>query len=241
VIILDQNGKQDTGHVKLGKFKMNLLNYLKNDKIDSLGYDTIYLEKPMSKLIDFDWKNILQPPPSNLDRSTFKELELVSKETKNRSSIDNQNILKIDQDIDSLFIQILSRYNLKYPQQYIDLFYDIVKPLIKNTKAFWNRARPNQLAKFFNITIDVIVTDTHHSASYPSGHTVYASLVANILKDIYPQISQKEIDNIVLSVAEARVKQGVHYPSDNKASIIFSKFIFDKLNPKLRNYRNEQI
>ena len=220
---------------------MNLLNYLQKDKIESLGYDTIYLEKPMSKLIDFDWKNILKSPPSNLDNSTLKELELISKETKNRSISDEQNILRIDQELDDPFIQLLTKYNLKYPQQYIDLFYDIVRPLLKNTKAFWNRARPNQLAKFFNITIDVIVTDTHHSASYPSGHTVYASLVANILKDIYPQISKKEIDNIVLGVAEARVKQGVHYPSDNKASIIFSKFVFDKLNPKLRDYRNEQI
>jgi hypothetical protein len=70
---------------------------------------------------------------------------------------------------------------------------------------------------------------------------VYSSLVANILKDMYPQIDSKQLDSIVLSVAEARVKQGVHYPSDNKASLIFSKFIFNKLNSKLRKYRDEQI
>jgi hypothetical protein len=63
--------------------------------------------------------------------------------------------------------------------------------------------------------------------------------VANILKDMYPQIDHKKLDNIVLSVAEARVKQGVHFPSDNKGSLLFSKFIFNKLNPKLRKYNNE--
>lgn len=220
---------------------MKLLQYLNQEKIESIKYDTIYLEKPMSKLIDFDWKNILDPPPKNLDKSTIKELDLIAKETKNRSKSEIAQILSIDQELDQPFINFLQEYNLEYPQQYIDLFYDIIKPLLQNTKSYWNRARPNQLAKLFNITIDVLVTDTHHSASYPSGHTVYASLVANILKDIYPQIDTKQLNNIVLIVAAARVKQGVHYPSDNKASLIFSKFIFEKLNPKLRKYRNEQI
>jgi hypothetical protein len=220
---------------------MNLLNYLKNAKIENLGYDSVYVEKPVSKLIDFDWKKILNAPPSNLDKSTIRELELISRETKNRSKLDKQHILAIDQELDDPFIKVLNLYNLEYPQRYIDLFYDIVQPLLKNTKSFWNRPRPNQLAEFFNITIDVMVTETHHSGSYPSGHTVYASLVANILKDMHPQLDNKKLDKIVLDVAEARVKQGVHYPSDNKASIIFSKFVFDKLNPKLRKYRNEQI
>jgi hypothetical protein len=70
---------------------------------------------------------------------------------------------------------------------------------------------------------------------------VYSSLVAHILKDIHPQIKQQQLDNIVSETAKARVLQGVHYPSDNMASLIFSKFMFDKLNNKLRKYYNEQI
>lgn len=86
-----------------------------------------------------------------------------------------------------------------------------------------------------------MVTDTHHTASYPSGHTVYSNLVALILKNAYPQIDNKELDNIVLETARARVIQGVHYPTDNKASLIFSKYIFDQLNPKLKKYYNDKI
>lgn len=220
---------------------MLLNNLLFNDKINSIGYDTIYLEKPMSNLIDFDWHSILPPPPKNSDTSTIKELKFISQETLKRSKEDEKQILVIDQELDYLFIELLSKYRLKYPQNYINLFYDIVRPLLYNIKAYWNRARPYQLAKLYGININVLTTDTHHTAAYPSGHTVYASLVANILKDIYPQIDSKKIDNIVLLVAEARVKQGVHFPSDNKASIIFSKFIYNKLNPKLRKYNNEQI
>lgn len=220
---------------------MNLLYFLSQDKINSLGYETVYLEKPVSQLIDFDWKKILDAPPKNSDTSTIKELEFVAKETKDRTKQDVELLYKIDQDMDTPFELFLDQYSITYPKNYVSLFYDIVRPVLLNIKGIWNRARPNQLAKFYNIDIDVLVTDTHHTASYPSGHTVYSSLVANILKDMYPQINSKQLDSIVLSVAEARVKQGVHYPSDNKASLIFSKFIFNKLNSKLRKYRDEQI
>jgi membrane-associated phospholipid phosphatase len=92
------------------------------------------------------------------------------------------------------------------------------------------------LADLYNIDINVIVTDTIYTASYPSGHTVYSKLVANILHFIYPQIRINQLDNIVTTTAKARIMQGVHYPSDNKASLIFSDTIFNKLNPKLERY-----
>jgi hypothetical protein len=91
------------------------------------------------------------------------------------------------------------------------------------------------------VTVNVLVTDTHHTAAYPSGHTVYSNLVANILKNLFPQINTKELDYIVLETARARVLQGVHFPSDNKASIIFSDYMFQKLHPKLRKYYNDTI
>jgi hypothetical protein len=215
---------------------MDIISNLKKSTIDSLGYETVYLEKPMSSLIDFDWKNILDAPPKNSSKTTIEELKLVAQSTKNRSSKDIELIHNIDKDLDLPYILLLKRYNLKYPKNYIDLFYDIVYPVLINTKNYWNRARPKQLAKYYNVEINVILTDTHHTASYPSGHTVYSKLVSNIIKNIYPQVSTKELDNIVLETAKARVLQGVHYPTDNKASIEFANFLFDKLNFKLRKY-----
>ena len=220
---------------------MNLSYFLSKDKIDSIGYETIYLEKPISNLIDFEWKNILAAPPKNTSETTTKELLLIAKSTKNRSVKDVELIHNVDQNLDEPFILLLNKYNIKYPQNYIDLFYDIVHPVLLNTKGCWNRARPNQLAKYFNVTINVLVTDTHHTASYPSGHTVYSNLVANILKDLFPQINTKELDHIVNETARARVLQGVHFSSDNKASIIFSDYMFQKLHPKLRKYYNDTI
>lgn len=220
---------------------MNLSYFLSKDKIDSLGYETAYLEKPISRLIDFDWKKILDPPPKNSSETTLKELTLVSQSTKNRSSKDIELVHNVDQNLDKPFRLLLNKYSIKYPQNYIDLFYDIVHPVVLNTKSYWNRARPNQLAKYFNIEINVLVTDTHHTASYPSGHTVYSNLVANIIKNLFPQINTKELTNIVLETAKARILQGVHFPSDNKASIVFSNYMFKKLSPKLRKYYNDTI
>jgi len=218
---------------------MNLLYFLSKDKIDSLGYETVYLEKPMSNLIDFNWKNILNSPPKNLSNTTERELKIVSNATKNRSKKDIELVYGIDKDMDTPFKNLLKKYNLKYPSNYINLFYDVVRPLIINTKNYWNRPRPKQLAKYYNLDINVILTDTHHTAAYPSGHTAYSSLVAKILKNVFPQIDQKELDAIVLQTAEARVLQGVHYPSDNKASLAFTDVVFKKLNPKLRRHYND--
>ena len=213
--------------------------YTKYNTINDIGFETIYLEKPISNLIDFEWKNILASPPKNTSETTTKELLQISKFTSNRSAKDVELIHNVDQNLDQPFILLLKKYGLKYPQNYIDLFYDIVHPVLMNTKSYWNRARPNQLAKYFNVAINVLVTDTHHTAAYPSGHTVYSNLVANILKNLFPQINTKKLDYIVLETARARILQGVHFPSDNKASIIFSNYMFQKLHPKLRKYYND--
>lgn len=218
---------------------MNISYFINKSKIDSVGFETVYLEKPVSNLIDFDWKNILDPPPKNTDEKTIEELILISRETKKRTNKDIELIHNVDLDLDKPFIILLTKYSLQYPQNYIDLFYDIVHPVLINIKNYWNRARPKQLAGIFNIEIDTIITDSIHTPSYPSGHTVYSSLVANIINDLYPKIPRRELDNIVLETAKARVMQGVHFPSDNKASIQFSNTIFNKLNPKLRKYYND--
>jgi hypothetical protein len=209
---------------------MNLSLLLKYKEIESLAYDSVFLEKPMPDIINFDYRNILSAPQTNTEQKTIKELEYLSYLTLNRSTEDLNKVHEIDQDIDPLFINILAKNNIVYPIDYIKTFYNIIKPVLMNTKGFWNRPRPIQLAKLLNIKLDVIITDTVHSASYPSGHTVYSSLVANIIKDLYPQVNSSQLDKVVAETAKARMTQGVHYPSDNRASIIFSKFVFDKLN-----------
>ena len=212
---------------------MNLALVFSYDKIEKLTYTDIRLEFPISKTISFDYKTILDAPSANTDPKTLKELKFVAESTFNRSDAEIEQIYKIDSDLDAPFVDLLSRYKLEYPQEYIDRFYNLVEPLLMNIKHYWNRPRPAQLAKLLNIPIDPIVTGTIHTPSYPSGHTMYSRLVANILKHHYPQIENKILDNIVYDTARSRVMMGVHFPSDNQASILFTNYVFKKLISKI--------
>lgn len=212
---------------------INLNSVFKYKEIENLGYDTVYNEKPVPNIVDFEWKNILTAPPANTSQQTFNELNLVSKSTLNRNDKDIHLVNRIDQDLDSFFIDLVKEYRVEYPYDSIKEFYHIVKPIIMNLKGQWNRPRPAQLAAFYGIRIDVILTDTHHTPSYPSGHTVYSSLAAHILKHYYPVIDQRKLDILVSNTAKARVLQGVHFPSDNKASLALTKFLFNKLKDKI--------
>jgi hypothetical protein len=197
--------------------------------IDNIKYTTKTVEdQKVSKLIDFDYKSILDNPPINSSGSTLKELIYISKITNNRDNKDIEFLNKIDKNPASLVIDFCKNKKITFPQKDFDNLYDIIKPLILNTKYYFNRARPYQLAKLYGLTIDVIETDTHQTPSYPSGHTVYARLAGNLVSSSHPEFKY-ELDQIVNKSAYARVLQGVHYPSDNSASIIFTDFIFHKL------------
>ena len=240
MIILDPNGKLDTGRARLGdkfNYMINLNFLLKYETIENLGYSTEYIEKPVADIVDFDWKNILKPPSSNTSKKTMSEIYIVFNATINRSKKDIEQVMLFDklfdQDSKSPFISLSKQYNIEYPYEKILLFYNIIRPIIFNIKSLFNRPRPAELAKYYDIPINVIVTDTHHSAAYPSGHTVYSSMIAKILKYYNPKIDQKKLDKIVTDTAQARVLQGVHFPSDNKASLLLTEVLFDKLKDKI--------
>jgi acid phosphatase (class A) len=204
--------------------------------IDNIKYTTKIVEdKEVSQLINFDYKSILDNPPKNSSVSTLEELIYISKITHNRTDEDIEFVNKIDKNPAFLIIDFCNNKNIIFPKTDFNHLYKTIKPLILNTKYYFNRARPDQLAKFYGLTINIIETDSHHTPSYPSGHTVYARLAANLILESNPEF-QYELDLIVNKSAHARVLQGVHYPSDNKASIIFTDYIFKRLINK--NWRN---
>ena len=212
---------------------MNIALIFSYNEIEKLTYSDIRLERIQSNIISFDYKTILDAPLSNTDPKTLKELNFVAESTFSRTEADIEQLHKIDRDLDTPFINLLSTYNIEYPQEYINKFYYIVEPILMNIKTYWNRPRPAQLAKLLNIPIDPIVTSTVHTPSYPGGHTTYSRLVANILKHHYPQIEQKKLDNLVYDTARARVMMGVHFPSDNQAGILFADYVFKNLRSKI--------
>lgn len=205
---------------------------MNHNKLSKLVYTHNYHQKDVSDLVDFDYKKILDPPPKNNSYETYKELMFVLKETNNRTDKDLDLIYGYDKDMDQYFINIVGKEN--YPQKYIDVFYELVKPVMQNTKLHFNRPRPHQIAPFYGVRLERLITDTIHTPSYPSGHTFYSRLVSNILSDIYPKY-KKIFYDVVIDTAMARVKQGVHFPTDNRASITIADYLYSRLKNSIPN------
>lgn len=182
-------------------------------------------------ILDIDLKSIIPKPPKNNSITTVKELKEVAKATLNRSTKELDLIYTVDKEPLDLFYNFLSKRQLTFPKGTFDDYYNILEQYVFALKYYYNRARPEQLAPYYNLDINVLYTDTHHTASYPSGHTMYAELAAYIASETYPEY-RYDFFKLSKYCGLARILQGVHYPSDNKASLIAVK----KLYPLIRGY-----
>lgn len=202
------------------------------DKVQYLPNKVNYDEK--ISILGIDIKDILPSPPLNSSEQTLQELKKISKATKTRTKDELELIYIVDKDPLDLFYIFLDKKKLKFPKfTFID-YYNILEPYIYALKYYHNRARPEQIAPFFDIQLDILYTDTHSTPSYPSGHVVYSELAAHMLSDIYPQYT-KEFFRLSEYCAFARILQGVHYPSDNQAS----KKVVNILYPLINKYVEE--
>lgn len=202
--------------------------------IDDLVYADYLIEYPVPDIAkDIDWKNILDKPPLNSSSKTYKELNFVINQTKKRSKDNEKLIYQIDDNPNYLLYKFVDDNNLSFSYQYFKEFYNIIKPFMYNTKFYYNRLRPYNLAKIYNLDIDVLKTGNHNTPSYPSGHVVYTNLAVNILIDTYPQY-KRVLNKITQQTAQARISQGVHYPSDCDAGIKLTNYLFKILHPRLK-------
>lgn len=202
-----------------------------NLKINRIKYDPdIIIEdiKVPKKFSSIDWKNLLPPPPKNSSSQTILELQEISKLVGNRTSKDEYLIKLVDKEPLDLFYPILKKYNIKFPNQLFKDTYKDVYDLVKAIKEYYNRPRPYQLAYFYNIDIKNIETDTHHTPSYPSGHTVYSYLAYKIVISLYPNIPKIDLYNCVYLTGRARMIQGIHYQSDIDAAILLIDKLYDR-------------
>jgi len=207
--------------------------------LDSLKYfpDFTYQESPYSNMDfpeigDIDLFSIVEQPNKNSSQETLSEIKYISNLAANRSKEDINLIYLVDEDPLLLFDPLIKALNLKFNERlFRTTYYTCLIAIVDHLKYFYNRARPFQIATLLDIKIDRIITKTHHTPSYPSGHTMYAALIAEFLTSDYPEHKSK-FEALTDKTGLARVLQGVHYPSDNAASIKIVKTIF----PNLKKY-----
>ena len=204
--------------------------------LDSIGYlaNKVNYDDGLATL-DISIKDIVPPPPTNTSAVTERELNQISRMTKSRTYPEINLIYTVDKEPLDLFRNFLKTKNLSFPQYKFDSYYNIIEQYMYALKYYHNRARPDQIAPYYNLEIDVLFTDTHHTPAYPSGHTMYSELAAHVLTDMYPEHKDKffELSNYC---GLARILQGVHYPSDNDAS----KIAIDKLYKLTKGLEDER-
>ena len=131
---------------------------------------------------------------------------------------------------DPLFKKVL--VNKPFPQKEVDKLWGIVENVIQMLKYKYDRPRPYQLAPLMGYDVKVIHTDTHLTPAYPSGHAAYGAIVTYYLAALYPELSSK-LFAIPGQIGLARCLQGVHYPSDNEASMVIVGAIWENIRYKL--------
>ena len=208
--------------------------------------DIGYLKKPVSYSPDLDiigveWRKLLPAPPKNDSITTIKELKVVSDATKNRTQAELDLVITVDKDPVNLYYKFLESKNLKFPKSKFFTYWNIFEQIVFALKYYYNRARPEQIAPYHGIEINVLHTDTHQTPAYPSGHAMYGEVAAYVLSDMYPEYKDKFLEMSEYA-GLARVLQGVHYPSDNEASRIIVENLYDIVKEKLNEYkRNQEI
>ena len=219
--------------------KITLLGNSIVESIDNIKFSTDkdfeYWKKNPYQLpegLDIDWKNILPEPPPNRSEQTKSELRQVQLISTNLTGEEVKLVYEVDKDPGLIFVPFLENKKLPYPKEEIEAYWSVIYPLVMNLKWFYNRPRPYQLGPKYGMEIKYIRTETHHTPAYPSGHTAYGNLVALILSEKYPEYS-KSFQAFVLQVGEARVLQGVHYPSDNDAAVKLTNNIWRDIKYKI--------
>jgi hypothetical protein len=155
--------------------------------------------------------------PNNDSELVKDELNEIADSLAVMSQPENQNYLKRYLAYDRNLIQAISSIFKQKDIEVEELVTEIVKDiqnLIFKLKFHIQRPRPFQLAQYYKLKLFPYKSFSAHTPSYPSGHTVQAIVILNVLGNKYPteyQYCKELIEDITYS----RVYLGHHYPSDN--------------------------
>tara|TARA_R100000900_G_C3331133_1_gene163433 strand:+ start:34 stop:564 length:531 start_codon:yes stop_codon:yes gene_type:complete len=156
------------------------------------------------KGFDYNKFKKMKPPKDN-SLETFKEIQSINKLRK------DEKFVKDHDDIYDVYIAVVGKDDKK---QIKDLINNS-RPIIKKLKNYFNRPRPKELAKNFGIQLKDIELKSMKTPSYPSGHSTQAYMIAEILKDKYPDKS-KELDKKAKDISDSRNIARAHYKSDSE-------------------------
>jgi len=154
-------------------------------------------------------------PPKDNSLKTMSEIKKLANIPEDKSFVNkNDNVSK--------------RFNNIVKDKDIDILISESVPYISKLKKYFNRPRPKNLAKNFDIKLNDIELKSMKTPSYPSGHSAQGYLIAGHLKNKYPEKS-KQLDKAAKDISYSRNVAKSHYKSDSdfgkKLGLAMSEYI----------------
>ena len=155
--------------------------------------------------------------PKNDSELVKDELNEIADSLAVMSQPENQNYLKrylaYDRNLIQAISSIFKEKNIEVEELVTEIVVDI-QNLIFKLKYHIQRPRPYQLAQYYKLKLFPYKSFSAHTPSYPSGHTIEAIVILNVLGNKYPTEYQY-CKELIEDVAYSRIYLGHHFPTDN--------------------------
>ena len=211
-----------------------------NENIDKIK-KVVYTTEPISDkkqgkieysqneglLKDFNYsKYKVKPFPKNASMQTYSELNYL------RDLPEDKEFVKKHDDIEGVFKEVCRDYNVEYPEELVNELLKSSAGIILDLKYHYNRPRPKQLAKEYEMSIGGMELESMSSPSYPSGHSTQGFLIGKMLQtklsittDAFLQAGKR--------ISYSRNLARAHYPSDSRMGEELGTAMYSYLKEKL--------
>ena len=160
--------------------------------------------------------------PDNDSKTTLDELKYLS-----NLKLD-VNEVKAGDKVKKSFIPLIRKNNVSISEDYVKKILKESTKFIMEMKYHYNRPRPFQIAKIYDIDLNGTELDSMRTPSYPSGHAVQGYLVAKLLSKVDLKNSKEYID-MGEKIANSRIIGKAHFPSDKEFGRKVANVLFEGL------------
>ena len=166
------------------------------------------------------------PYPENVSTEAKQEIyEVVTKVEKLVDEDWRKRCFFIDRQLGKYLNGYAQKAGVRHFKSIFEQVNDLyLSSLIFQTKYYYNRLRPNQLAYYLKMGLTSANTTTGNTPSYPSGHTLQAHFFTKLISDV---MNIPWSDEPTREVAASRMSMGIHYKTDNDFAIKISEYLLD--------------
>jgi len=176
---------------------------------------------------DFNYNRYkVKPFPKNSSMRTYSELNYLN------DLPEDKEFVKKHDNIEDVFREVCKDYNVEYPEELVNELLKSSAGIILDLKYHYNRPRPNQLAKEYNMSLGGLELESMSSPSYPSGHSTQGILIGKVLQTKLP-ITTDAFLQAGKRISYSRNLARAHYPSDSQMGEELGDALFRYIREKI--------